>query len=315
MSAETCDMSDVNSWSNEATVVEYLADQLLLGRLTLVLGSGVSYGFGLPSWESLVRRLCTATGYTFPEADYPRNQGLAQIANEVKSAYFLRDEPGFVELVRRELYTGADTSYSSLVRDRLFSAIGALVTSSGRGGVSRVVTLNYDDCLERYLEIMGFVVHSTYNDPATYWLTRSDITILHPHGFLPEASTRSRSASIVLDQASFSAAIGAVTSPWYQSIVSLMRSSTCLLVGLGSGDQNLLSMLMASTAEHPARNAGLPYSSVMLAAGTNGRGRGTLRSHGCCLHEVNDYHDHLPAFLLAICQRAAITRRSELRIG
>lgn len=310
MSTLVNDMSHESHWSNEEAVTNYLSQQLLLGRLAIFLGSGVSFNFNLPNWAGLIGALCKIASIDFPPIGYPEKVTLLQIASSLRRGYFENSDDKFVEAVATELYRSADVAIERLCEDRLFAAIGATLTSSARGGVSTVLTLNYDDCLERYLEILGFVVDPIINP--SHWASRADISIMHPHGFLPYDRARSRSSEIVLDQTSFSNAIGNVGSLWFQRIVGVLRTSTTLLIGLGTGDQNLLSMLKAAKTDHPSENDGAKYNCVMVQVDPNRMAAESIKDHGVSTFPLRDNKTHLPDFLLSICQKAAVTRRAQL---
>lgn len=74
-------MTNRDDFNNEDQVRSYLANQLVLGRLSVVLGAGISYHFGLPLWNKLVQRLYEGTPNSMPTGDH---------SNEDLVSYFLR---------------------------------------------------------------------------------------------------------------------------------------------------------------------------------------------------------------------------------
>ena len=57
-----------------------------------------------------------------------------------------------------------------------------------------MITFNYDDLLEIYLEFHGLVVEPIWRDE--HWASNADIRIYHPHGFLPLDPRHGRSDDI-----------------------------------------------------------------------------------------------------------------------
>lgn len=304
------DMTVEAHWEREEAVTSHLASQLSLGRLALFLGSGVSKAFKLPTWDELIEALCQAVSRPFPPAGYPTKVTPLNVAEVIRHEDFRGNLPGFLDAVYSALYKNGDVSIENLSSNKCFAAIGAIATSSARGGVSTFITLNYDDCLENYLEALGFVVDSVSNP--VHWSSRADLSIFHPHGFLPFDKTKGRSADIIFDQSSFSDVIGNKDSVWFQRIVNILRTSTVIMIGLGPNDPNLLSMLKYASSSHP--RGALRYNAVSLQVDPEPYHSGTFKTHGCKVFTMRDYSDHLPSFLFQICQKAAKQRKSELGV-
>ncbi|MES2938928.1 MAG: SIR2 family protein [Pseudomonadota bacterium] len=305
------DMTQEAHWENRSAVVSYLASQLIRGRLSVFLGAGASLAHGLPNWDGLLTALCAEHGIAFPPPGYPNDPTPLTLATSIRGRY--RDKEEFKAGVKKVLYKNAKLDFASLASDRTFVALGSLVMASARGGVASVMTLNYDDCLEIYLENAGFVVDSLCT-PA-HWASRADLAIYHPHGFLPTDPGRNDSEDIVLDQFSFSERIGATGSPWYQKIVTILRNSTVLMIGFGSGDQNLLAMLQNARIEHPIGTEKPPYNGVLLKAVPNSFSVDTYKKYGIYTFPVSDYVSDMPNLLYEICRVAASARRTELGLG
>lgn len=306
------DMTTKAHWQNEASLINHLAHQLSRGRLSIFLGSGVSFNFGLPDWQELLKRLFIENNLAFPPPGYPDKISLLTIASSVRTKYSREED--FLAAVHKALYLKADLTFEALSKDKTFAAIGALVTSSSRGGVSTVMTTNYDDALEIYLESLGLVVDVASS--ATQWASRADATIYHPHGFLPFSDLHKdkQSEKIILDQQSFSEIIGRTDNPWFQRLVTHLRSSTVLMLGLGSSDQNLLSMLTHAKQQHPSFQEGLLFNGVVIKTDVNEHEAAAMEQQGIFSFEVKDYTDHFPSILFKICQQAAAIRIKQLGI-
>lgn len=304
------DMTQEAHWESRAAVVAYLAEQMTRGRLSVFLGAGVSLAHGLPNWDGLLERLCKVHGIPFPPTGYPNNPTPLTLATAIREKY--PDSVSFKADVKRALYQSANLGFASLASDPTFVALGSVVMASSRGGVASVMTLNYDDCLEVYLENAGFLVDSV-STPG-HWATRADITIYHPHGFLPSSASRADSEDIVLDQVSFSQVTNVKDSPWYQKLVTVLRNSTVIMIGFGAGDQNLLAMLQNAGDMHPSKGERIPYKGVLLQVDPNQFSVSTYKRYGIYTVTVADYSRDLPNLLYEVCQTAAQYRRQQLGI-
>ena len=171
-------------------VETFLAAQLRAGRLSLVLGAGASFGFSLPNWETLTTRAAAGCGCTLTAG-----QSLELQAEDVWRACE-KDDPRFSEVVRRALYDdfAFKTDFAALAENPLMRALGAMAMPSQRGSVSKILSFNFDDLLERYLEYSGFVVNSVAEEPS--WDSASDVSVYHLHGLLP--SDRSRESTPIV---------------------------------------------------------------------------------------------------------------------
>src|SRR5258705_5506400 len=131
-------MRSAPAWEDQTTLKRFCATQLFTGRLSLVLGAGVSMGCDLPDWKTLVDRC-------FEDLKLPRP---ANMNDEVAAEFLLTDSCGdderrFADLVHGALYRGYALTGIALSKVDLVAALGALVTPSVRGGVRRVISFNF----------------------------------------------------------------------------------------------------------------------------------------------------------------------------
>lgn len=299
-------MIQMHDWENESSLIQHLAEQLIRGRLTIFLGAGISLEFGLPNWEGLVKGLCDQVGHTFSS-----KINLTTTISAIKEDHFNGNEKAYIAAIGRVLYKNATMDFKDLSSSATFRALGSLVMASARGGVSTVVTLNYDDALELYLEGFGFVVDSVAQ--GVHWASRADVTVLHPHGLIPYPTRSARKAteSIVLDNLSFSTIVGDSTLPWYQRIITCLRTSTVLMIGLSGNDANLNALLASVRKAHPIHEAGYLFLGVMLAKAPAPEEVSVMKSYRVHVHKLTDFDQHLPAFLFSICQKAAEIRSAQ----
>src|SRR5215213_1446730 len=268
-------MSVRDEWENAAYVQRFLAGQLLKGRLALLLGAGVSLSFGLPSWPDLLDRLFSAKG-----EPTPTGHRLEQLAEHFRRKFYKGDDQGYLEAVRAALYRNAKIDFYNLRRHSGLAAIGALVMSSSRGSASTIISFNFDDLLERYLEFHGFVTMSVGEE--VHWSESVDVTIIHAHGLLPSSSSLGRrlSSRIILDQESFSKVIGKEGNPLRQEMVTILRTHTCLFIGLSGDDVNLDSVLFDAKKGHAANDEGHLFWGVKFTDRDDAVERGNWEERG-----------------------------------
>lgn len=284
------------AFEDPESLKSFLASQLYVGRLTLLLGAGVSFAFGLPSWDTLTARLAARTGIAKPAA----------LTNEEFAEHLLikfchNDDARLAALTRDALYDGYDRSFNALRRHDMMAALGALAMASSRGSTTRVITFNFDDLLETYLTSLGFDVEAVVEVPS--WMSRADVRVLHPHGLLPSDGTPI-TRPIVLAKTHYSRVVGRSTSAWRNELIPIMRSSTCLFIGLSGADNNLDSILEEVKDQHVTRH---PYWGLRFALRDDSRL--DIWGQRRVFQILVDDHSAIPAWLFEICQRAATQHR------
>lgn len=290
-------MSLAHSWEKRDILQEFLAAQLLKGRIALVLGAGISVPFGLPAWATLITRMYEGVGVD-PEA----SMTLPRQAEVFRVTHCRGDRDLYMASIKKALYQ--DVKVDFWTQQSLLVAIGALVMASKRGNASDVITFNFDDILESYLEFHGFVAESIVNDK--YWSGSADVRIFHPHGLLPMRSTVMADYDPVLDQASFSSVLhGERGRIWEKTLLNIMQSHTCLFVGLSGSDDNLESLLHRCYPDHVSIAEKHAFWGLRFSDSDNASWKTLWAERGVSTWVVNDYSRDLPAFLLEVCQLAA----------
>lgn len=223
-------MSRFDNLKDRDLAVDPLASYLNQGNLTLFLGAGVSYDFGLPGWLELVNNLRNKYGLD----ELPETASSSELQNSVDEVkdYLGGSEEKLIEATREQLYatlTGVDIQ--SLLKNPLLMAIAALLMGSQRGRIRRVITLNYDNLLQWTLSVFGFSVQTVYKLPTVE--TNADVIIYHPHGFLPTHSSREETSDfIIFGKESVNLRLGTTGDPWFEMTRHLLNSSICLFIGL-----------------------------------------------------------------------------------
>jgi hypothetical protein len=280
--------------SNPVVLKRFLAQQLKRGQLVLVIGAGVSMDMGLPGWETLVDKLSGVSGVA-----RDLRLDLRRQAEAIRLAAY-RDQPeAFLRAVQRSLYEGLSLDFDKIRRSELLGAVAAISMHGARSWTSSVITFNFDDLLELFLEYHGLEVKALVDPPQ--WNTRATVLVMHPHGLLPLSPTRQMSSDIVLDQKAFMALINDDRQPWRQLLLTTMRTHTCLFIGLSGTDDHLDSLLLAAADRHCA-SVESPYWAVACA--TSDAMDPIWEERGVFVHRLAS-HTELPDFLFNICQVAA----------
>jgi len=232
-------------WRAVSLLASYLRD----GSLSLAIGAGASKGLGLPDWRGLVqkcvRKTNAKTGKKIPGrlpvgAD---NKTICQRMDQVELAIGGKLNMGrskeYRKLVRECLYEGIGESYGNeILKKELLIALGALMMGSKRGSVREVFNFNFDDVLDWYLRLHGF--HTQILTTLPVLKQDADVTIYHPHGYLPlEIETVASSNFLVFSQHSYDTKLGAYWEPWLDLWKTTLASRAVVFVGLSGDDQTL----------------------------------------------------------------------------
>lgn len=294
----TPDMHARDQWDDDATLINYLATQLIRGRLGLFLGAGVSKFYGLPDWYELIDKLCRFHGEPIAPQD-----DLVQKAGFLRAKYYKGDAKSFLASLKSALYEGVALDFAKIRQSDMLAAIGSLVMSSKRGSAAKVFTLNYDDLLENYLEFHGFTTNVIWRD--NHWAQSEDVTIYHPHGFLPLAHDNN-SDDVTLGTSDYYKIMN--SDIWKPLLVTALRTHTFIHIGLSGTDTHLQNLLHDLTKSHAISHERTAYHSVRFAIEGNRDEIGViLDSEGVYTMKVANYGE-LPAFLFKICQAARTLR-------
>ncbi len=283
-------------------LIDYLAYQLVHGRLALVLGAGISVPFGLPDWERLIKQLFDNKSVS-PPSGPPEWQ-----VEYFRVKYYKADSRGFVDAIHKVLYDHVKADFSTLRGNGTLTAIGSLVMASRRGSASDVITFNFDNLLEMFLGYHGFVTASIFTK--SHWAQAVDVTIYHPHGLIPFDPNQERSdgGDVIFDQSSYSSVVGKADDPWRQTVLTILRRRTCLFIGLSGKDDNLDSMMKECRNQHACRDENTAYWGVTFSTNDDDVARTIWQERGIFYNRIADYAQDLPEFLFAICQKSASIR-------
>ena len=176
-----------------------LSNYLNKGKVGLYLGSGVSAALGLPNWTKLVRGCITDLPAAAVTIDDSKEFDPKYYSGKFKKA--CDSSEAYLECVRANLYKGVGFDFAG-IRKEMLIALTSLMVGKVRGNVRDIITLNYDDVIELYLQINGLRVSQVDKKPLDSF--PSDVSILHLHGFLPyHTDVWERSDSIILTEEEF----------------------------------------------------------------------------------------------------------------
>jgi hypothetical protein len=256
------------------------------------------------SWHEIANTCSRVTAARHPDreadlaATFTADTPGEDMFRRMETVRKLLGDGAYLELVSQTLYTNFSPGRAANAPE-LLRAIGALATASRHGSVKDIVTLNFDCSLEWYLGLHGTVTQVVSRWPTV--LGNSDVTVYHPHGYLPVAAAfGSRSEMIVFDSIEVDRQLAART-PWREIFKQLMVSRYVLAIGLGGRDYVLRTLLyeaMDDVKEQSAR----PLGCWLCTDSVDDETRDQIRARGFIAPRVSK--DDIPVLLTAICEEA-----------
>lgn len=288
------------AWQRPDFIDKFLANQLSRGSVSLVVGAGVSMGFQLPSWDDLVKQMYRTKREKLPT----KRRSAPEMCDALKLKYFAGNDLQFSELVRDSMYRKIDADPSLVLSSPLLQAVGSFLVSSMRGRTGSLISFNFDDLIETYLRLLGFVVRSEPKAP--YWTVNADMQVLHPHGILPQ-DPKQPCTDIVLTASDYDRVIGHDSDAWNQSMKSVLAGTTPVFLGLSGDDQRLRSLLTQVKTIHPAlvRESHRYWAVRPTVVGEDESIVARWKGLGVAPRTLPSY-DGIPSWLLGVCQRSAL---------
>ncbi|HEX2827404.1 MAG TPA: SIR2 family protein [Burkholderiales bacterium] len=290
--------------TTDTRALEALSSNLVAGTLVLFLGAGTSLGAGLPDWPTLIVRLRTLAKLPIDKITAGASSDeLQAAADEVLREFCKGDDELFARMVKEALYEDVTLSETILHNDALI-ALGALMTGSRRGKVSRAITFNFDSVLEWYLSLCGIVPRVVLQPPTLEGA--EDVRVYHPHGFLAHPDLKSRdSRFVILGLHAVNKRLGTIGDPWFEMLRHLLRSGVGLFVGVSPRtfrDRALAPLLVAVGEELKDVR---PTAFWIMPEDTDNRDE--LQREFLSTNVVPLFRSkgEIPGFLLSICRHAA----------
>lgn len=275
-----------------------ICNKLVEGSLALMLGAGVSVGMGLPPWHKLVTACLELA--SLPNAQISATSSADQLTRAINPIESSRSAHDYHNIIRTALYQSMRTD-AELVSHPLLSAIGAMTMKSRRGSVSEVCTYNFDDVLERYLEMHGFVAQSIL-DPLTL-RKETDVTIYHPYGFIPYDTTRrTNSRDVIFSKKSFDLLTGRRLDAQKELVRDLLIRKVVLFVGLSYNNGPLSGVLASIAIDTNIANERGPLGYWLVGANDDAETEEELKGYN--IVPIRMGHQDYPQFILDICREA-----------
>ena len=271
------------------------------GYLSLFIGSGVSKSATslFKIWSELVRDCCNEASVFFDDSQADSNSYLRGVIQDIEDKLSKEE---YIELVKKCLYKDIVYDNSVLKKDLLVS-LGSLVMGSFRGSASSVINYNFDDLLEWYLCYHGFSVQTISEIPTI--VSSSDVTIYHPHGFLPLVPKFNylETSDLIFSARSFKDSTASEVNPWNELQRSILGAKFALFVGM-SGDDPHVEILCFYAYEKLLRRRRIVGIIILTDNADNRKKERELIRNGVVPYYIHN-HDDLPDTLLHFCRLAA----------
>lgn len=296
--SKSYDYNIVENWVHEECQIEFLADSILDEGITIFLGSGVSKGFGLPLWSELMEKLAKKVGVD--TASFDTNLKLARHIRDVK---LNKNQVAFNEILTQVLYEDAKTSFYELRKHHTLAAVFSILMISKGRNPTNVVTLNYDDILETYLNFHGVRTESCFGKKIGK--KNVDVMVYHPHGFLPHRNLHKqhKQQKVIITSSDYAKTVGDVQDPWHILVLEKLLTTRPIFVGLGTDDLNLANLLAKS---HEKNVKSLPpYYGIAFAKDPSEDIVNDWQEYGIFCKSTSDYEECAAKFLFQVCQNTA----------
>ena len=293
----------IDTYSDKAIAKQELSSLLKSGSLCLFLGAGVSQSsFEFPGWIELVKNCCNKVKINTSDIqsdDVPIDILLKKM--EQVRDHFANAEK-YKKLVRKQLVSKFQLDYHH-AKNILLISIGALVISSQRGSIEEIVTYNFDDLLEWYLDLHGYKVQVVNNLPFLY--EDADVRIFHPHGFLPKQEKYEKARHFIFDLYEYDLNVGDVNSPWFSMCKQLLLQKIAIMIGLSGDDPALRSLVVKTYEELKSTNTTRPVAFLLNRNKSLESSFSTYYKRGIVPIGFDTY-DEIWKFVLEICQMATL---------
>jgi len=216
------------------------------GNLVLVLGSGISTECGLPDWDTLLQKLLLRLEFSDSDSE-DQSLVIAKIYNKLFNpspliaARYIRNnyekyssknkKISFEKFVRNSLYEGKTNDDASIFKEIYQLCLG------GHGGptIDSIITYNFDDLLESYLEKMKVPSKAIYSEGMS--CSRRQTPIYHVHGYLPRGDLN-KNHKIILSEDMYHRQYSEIYS-WSNLLqINTFKDKTCLFIGFSLSDPN-----------------------------------------------------------------------------
>lgn len=227
-------------------IVRKLSKSLEEKRLVFVLGAGVSMGFGLPNWDTLLQKLMITTIEKEQNVSTVLSKLFTNIfapspliAGRYLQKYYDDKKLSFEEAVRKVLYEELDITKQSPLMDEI---VNFCVAPGNTPSLDSIITYNFDDILEQRLSSVGVAV--PYKSIFGIGMKPSKhLQIYHVHGFLPHKGKLSELNQVTFGESIYHKQYSDIYS-WNNIVqINKFRDFNCLFIGSSLTDPNTRRLL------------------------------------------------------------------------
>lgn len=216
---------------------------------------------GLPDWNTLLQKLILSTIQTPTDDNSQQAEVIAKaftrvfspnalIAARYLSLTFKQRDPSdplaFTKAIRKAIYEDIDMTKKT----DLLTELRNLCVAVGKSpNIDSVITYNYDDLLEHYIDELdlGVPLSSVYRtgmNPMNH-----ELPIYHVHGFLPRDGEIDRSHLVTLSEDIYHHQYNDIYS-WSNLVqINKFKDANCLFTGVSFTDPNLRRLMDIARAQ------------------------------------------------------------------
>lgn len=252
--------------------IVHMRERLEARSLGPVLGAGVSKAVGFPDWGELVSRIASSaevegrhllaaagnlseTAKTQMLLQHFRTKRLDQLGEPASARTLKKIHGEWRRIVQAALYERVSRDVHDLANAHpyLTSLIPVIASSS------MTVTYNFDDMVERLLQLMEPPRENDYGRKfETIWdaalQSRRDVTLIyHPNGYLPSNLLEHPSEHLVFSEDSFADQLIESMAGHHASLLHHLARTTCCFIGLSLKDETLRHLLRQSARINPGQ--------------------------------------------------------------
>ncbi len=219
-------------------------------NISLFLGAGVSMAVGLPSWNTLLERMLHDQNFQ----DHLNGNDLTKISDNCGSSSivlgrFIKSyhESHCQEELSKKQFTDIihDALYKDFNNDFKSPLIIQLTELIKTGNITEIITYNFDNILETYLEKENIKYYPVFNNNTP----QAGLSIYHVHGFIPMEKGNIATPMPVLSEEQYHAVYANAYNWGNVEQLHALNRTTCFFIGLSMNDPNLRRILEISHNE------------------------------------------------------------------
>ena len=220
-------------------------------NISFFLGAGVSIASGLPGWNTLLERMLHDKNFH----NHLNGEDLNKISNNcgsssivlgrfIKSYYESHyqeklSKRQFIDIIHNALYKDFNKDFTSPLIIQLTKLIKT-------GNIAEIITYNFDNILETYLEKEKIKYYPVFNNNAPQ---AGLLPIYHVHGFIPMGKGGIDTPMPVLSEEQYHEVYANAYNWGNVEQLHALNRTTCFFVGLSMNDPNLRRILEISHNE------------------------------------------------------------------